>query len=661
MSNSDYAVDVDKFWPDNEIIAELKKIVVKVRTDKFGKADALRSKMGQEIYPYFDEVNVELNPTRSDLIRDKNYKDFLQDVLNGVKPIKDPKAISPPKGRDICAVLLAWLSDCHPEYAVEFLDTANAKLVQLGTPEKQILFRVFQSIELNAEEDATNFIRGGGEFRQHEAPDISNHEVEASLAVQSLLDALSSDETNSQTSSEISGSLESSISNVPSIDEGGTPPIKFLYNKIIKSWMPPELLPEPKKNETWKITDRWHPRNAAAYWLGWRIYFLGFPKKERYYFDDIIWTKNDIRAVAKPESVRQTVFSFSIEPHEDNESKRHKGVALFGKNDRYGYGDVKIASADPKSTVFVFCDELALAHTEHVQHGYLQKMHFKPPSGDSQYTEHMYRHPCYKIDKEEGIGRYKPQQVLAVNSDGDIIVFGSYGYTSTNPESQIDIFELTEGKLKKIDKWDGKLKSQNDLLPHPRLPKLFFRKPDRVERVCDTPIVLLCEDDWTIASERHTVAWHPELPIILVNGAHNKEKNTTALLIVDLETNTYIAEIRTAGSLKTVAWSPNGRFIYFATVGNALSRWDLSSNSVERKFSGNSPVERISISPSGDRVAVQNWSSRNNIAIFDLNAFEVVAEFTGTFMDFNETPWHYSGRYIAYGLDGEVLVRRLEF
>lgn len=437
-------------------------------------------------------------------------------------------------------------------------------------------------------------------------------------------------------------------------------PTNPLSTKINKSWMPPEFFPEPQKNETWKITDRWHPRNAAAYWLGWRIYFLGFPKKERYYYDDIIWTKDDIRAVAKPESVCQTVFSFSIEPHEDRESKRHKGIALFGKNDRYGYGDVKIASAGPKSTVFVFCDELVLAHTEHVQHRYLQKMHFKPPRGDSQYTEHMYRHPCYKIDKE-GIGRYKPQQVLAVNSDGDIIVFGSYEYTPTNPESQIDIFEFTEGKFKKIDKWDGKLKSQNDLLPHPKLPKLFFRKPDRVERVCDTPIVLLCEDDRTIASERHTVAWHPELPIILVNGTHNNEKNTTALLIVDLETNTYIAEKRTAGSLKTVAWSPNGRFIYFATVGNALSRWDLSSNSVERKFSSNSPVERISISPSGDRIAVQNWGSRNNIAIFDLNAFEVVAEFTGTFMDFNETPWHYSGRYIAYGLDGEVLVRRLEF
>lgn len=435
---------------------------------------------------------------------------------------------------------------------------------------------------------------------------------------------------------------------------------KKLHEKnIVSPWIPPQSLPSPQKGETWKITDRWHPRNAHAYWMGWKIYFLGLPKKEIYNFNNIIWTKNDIRAVAISNTVCSTAFSFPVGEHNHQQVKQHNGVALFGRNERYSE-TVQLASVNPDNTAFVFSDELVLAYTENVEHGALQQMYFKPPFGDSELSQHMYRHPYYKSDKRY-IERYGYRRVLAVNSDGDIIVFGNHGYGRNYKKSQIDIFEYKEGDFNKIDEWEGSLISNKDLLPHPKFPKVFFRMPDRVERVGDIPITLIGDDQWKINSDRYTVAWHPDLPLILVNSIHKNEKNKTALLIIDYEANTCIEQRQTSGSLTTVEWSPDGRFIVFATVGNALSRWDLNLNTVDNMFSNNSAVERVSISPSGDRVAVQDWGSRGNIAIFDINTFEVVTEFRGSFMDFKETPWNYSGRYIAYVLDCEVLVRRLEF
>ena len=306
MSNLSYRDDAKTLWSSRNVVRYFKDEVISLRDEQY-RTLSTKITLGKELEEYFDAVGVR-NTALNSLKSEKGLapEQFLQAVFNGIKPLVKSKRLGNSKGKAEGAVILAFLSDQYPEIAKRILNFAASETERVGCPKLVIDYRPF--VKVSEEPTDEPFF-----------PDP----VE----------------------------LESK---------------KLHEENIVSPWVPPQPLPTPKKGETWKITDRWHPRNASAYWMGWKTYFLGFPKNEVYFFNNIIWTESDIRAVAKSNSVCSTVFSFAIRRYNHQQMKRHDGAALFGRKERY-VEDVQIASVNPDNTAFVFSDELVLAYTENVQ------------------------------------------------------------------------------------------------------------------------------------------------------------------------------------------------------------------------------------------------------------------------------------------------------
>lgn len=120
MANRDFKRDVGIFWPYPALVASFKATFSSIRLEEYSSYDDPEKVVSSEILPFFKAVGVGLNPNRELMIKDGDYDGFLKDIISGIKPLEDVE--STPRGKNICAALLAWMSWGHKNHASRFWD-----------------------------------------------------------------------------------------------------------------------------------------------------------------------------------------------------------------------------------------------------------------------------------------------------------------------------------------------------------------------------------------------------------------------------------------------------------------------------------------------------------------------------------------------------------
>lgn len=426
-------------------------------------------------------------------------------------------------------------------------------------------------------------------------------------------------------------------------------------------WQPQHILPAPQADEQWLIVHEWTPSMAPNFGI-LSLWFKAKPLESGYSYFSPVWTGDYIRTLIQRKTLVPALFSFGL--------GNKKGNFLFHREATYGtLGQVISKTHDSES--FIFCDELCIGYYKNPEDDrYERSVFYKPVEESCQSTYLLTRHPTLlnRDNKPDAEGHYEVRQNIVSNSDGTLLVFSCYGNPNTDQLDAVELFEIVESRIcadedaiKRIEVWSNELYSENDFLAHPKIKDTFFVAPNNLRKLNSPKTEILDGKKWHVMGDRSKASWHPEFPFILINAKLKGNPKQDYLIVVDVDTNKSVHEQKLTGPLGNVVWSPNGKSVYYSTSEFTLHHWNLETDTVQRKFNNNGKVSKLAFSPTGDRIAVQGWGEKNMIAIFSSQSFELVANFFGNFAGFQETPWHYKGRHIAYVNDEKLCVRQLKF
>ncbi|PHR60971.1 MAG: hypothetical protein COA43_04830 [Robiginitomaculum sp.] len=146
MSNLSYRYDAETLWSSREVVRFFKDEVISLRDEQYRTLSA-KITLGKKLRVYFDAVEVQ-NAALISLKSDKGLapEQFLQAVLNGIKPLTKSKKSGNSKGKVEGAAMLAFLSDHHPDIAKKILDYAAKETVRVGVPKYEVEFREFTRV-----------------------------------------------------------------------------------------------------------------------------------------------------------------------------------------------------------------------------------------------------------------------------------------------------------------------------------------------------------------------------------------------------------------------------------------------------------------------------------------------------------------------------------
>ncbi|WP_026102209.1 TIR domain-containing protein [Pleurocapsa sp. PCC 7319] len=103
---------------------------------------------------------------------------------------------------------------------------------------------------------------------------------------------------------------------------------------------------------------------------------------------------------------------------------------------------------------------------------------------------------------------------------------------------------------------------------------------------------------------------------------------------------------RTGGGYASVAFSPDGKYIVSASVGNTISLWDKQGKLVSKPFTGHTAeVSSVAFSPDGQYIV--SGSHDNTIRIWNRDGKSVSKPFTGHTAEVSSVAFSPDGQYIV--------------
>lgn len=659
MANSDYAEDVEIFWLDRFSINEFKKAVTQIQKQEFGKTDANISRMGAEVFPYFDILGVKINPTRKQLIKSKEYHLFLKNVLDGIKPFYDTDASSSPRGKRACSVLLTWMSHRYPTYAHDFLTTANAHRARLKPPKDSISFRSFVEHE---DEDVSEEASG----RRHPSAD----NVEADLNPVDGSSGLQRKDTR-----------QSSVRPTDNI----TP-----HNFGIENWLPPLRLPLPRKGEVWATGDPIEiPNDFELFWA---------PKRgvQTYRPQQLIWARDHlIGIVGNIEGLDYTRLIMA--PMHGS-----RASFIFKKQTKKSLSTIvhiRPVRADSPDFVFTNLSGVFFVAPDYSPDNYIY----------SDYGRVHYLTPemTIKSDRVEKPNQLPSKIELTPDSHG---IYFSDGPINIAVEKSGTVFQQVRsfydgsalGKSgKKCILWRALEHEKDSFRKGSRTPLKF--EPRLLSFEVDSHRTVLkfspsgnyVLTDGAVASLKdsallkeeelfdsddvfhpelvcRSAAWHPTKDFLAFMSYKNLSPSALnaglrfRIEIWCIESRRQLAsyDLGHKDDFLSLDWSPDGLRIAASNVDGSVTLIDLAGGKYKEIFIERSRDGTIKFSPDGKRLAMQ---CKNEVVITsgiitdNEEPIEKLHSIDGEISMFVISPWHYNGKHIAACRNSIIEVHELKF
>lgn len=647
-------------WASDKLIDEFQVFLYRILGTTYNLDPLTPEDFFEQLKPIRDKYRLPHIGDDDQLIDDRNYSGFIERKINSIKSNAHLREITParpkPKPKSGLANIspfLAWLDECQPDESrnwfekVQKLYRSEGRQMELaflsnrlrsvdyehGSHDTGFSFPETQSSTADVDDHASNIISGERE--------PSSNGLASDIGAIDPTVLLGTEKAGNQVSIVTESEADNRL-----IEENEK-------RWVLNGWKQPKLMPSPQIGECWKVLHEWTPAKVRSLWMGISRLIYGLPTTKSYRYRATIWTGDYLRTVVSARLVFPVLISFRL--------GHKRGTVLFARQDRDDFKP-QLASANGSSESFVFSDRLGFVFAKNVDHdSLLAQLYFKLACGETVFSRNASRHP-YSNLKLGRTGYHEEPVFVALSADSETIIFSHY---SRGPKSHfrraIDVYRYEDFGLTKLEEWEKSFHTVGDLTPHPSISRLFFRSPNIVIRVGGGLRELNTGTDWLIASGTNDLAWHSTLPLIIVTSYLSSEDKRHALQLIDTETGACLKEHISTDGIVAVAWSPDGRTVMFSTKDHGLCKWDLENDQIERIFSNNCPVSKIEFSPSGDRVAIQDWHDPRRIAIFSVEGFDELTAFDGTFENFNSTPWHYLGRDIGYIFGHQIRVRRLQY
>jgi len=151
MIDFQYIENIQTLWKHPLLIKELKTRLTKIRDDKYGTLLHQKTKMAVQVFPFFETLGFNINPTRQLLIKQNAYSELLTNILHSIKPNIDSKQGS--KGKNECCIFLAWMSHYHDKEAENFVDYFNKSVQNFKEPLNKKI--ILPSIENKAYDESS--------------------------------------------------------------------------------------------------------------------------------------------------------------------------------------------------------------------------------------------------------------------------------------------------------------------------------------------------------------------------------------------------------------------------------------------------------------------------------------------------------------------------
>ena len=106
-------------------------------------------------------------------------------------------------------------------------------------------------------------------------------------------------------------------------------------------------------------------------------------------------------------------------------------------------------------------------------------------------------------------------------------------------------------------------------------------------------------------------------------------------------------------AVKSVSWSPNGKFIASASLDNTVKIWDVSNANMIHSFPHNNHVKSVSWSPDGKFIAsatgdtTSGGSGEHLVYVWDINTKKLALKYNGHSDGVAAVAWSPRGKYIA--------------
>lgn len=154
-------------------------------------------------------------------------------------------------------------------------------------------------------------------------------------------------------------------------------------------------------------------------------------------------------------------------------------------------------------------------------------------------------------------------------------------------------------------------------------------------------------------------AWHPTKDVLALCAVTTGNRRVE---LIDVSGGDLLAcnDMLHRDWIRSVNWSPDGRWIATCSADGTTGLWDLQEDKVYSLHGDGTPPERAQFSPCGQRLAVFDLAGKNIVSLYDVESRQELLRFPGACAGFTKNVWHKDGRMLGTLKDKyTVEVRRL--
>jgi len=457
-------------------------------------------------------------------------------------------------------------------------------------------------------------------------------------------------------------------------------PVRF------EKWRPAQRMPSPKSGEVWSVVKTWIvPRRFE---LGW-AFSMG---QQTYIPKNLIWARDTIFAVGC--NIEYTDYTRLL--HFD--INKETGAYLFANKTKKTETTIrKISSIRPDNPDFVMSklSGICVVKPAFERENYMYSnmgtlIHFEPTLKSKSYRIQNYSefpvHLSLRGSSKSAAIYGDRCNNIAVSPNSKIFhnahTFYSLGDVSSIGSISL-IWQPKGGHISHVRKGSLEGESYSAERLKPVIQDEYFVtakwSPSENYILLDGEILSVVETklikqrtDFPETNDRfsrfihHSAsAWHPSRDLLVIQGFHRVDDNNLEMRIEiwDIPSLKLVLErdLGQTAEYTSIKWSPDGTRIAFSNPDHSVSIWNLETDEIVDHFIDSSGAKSLHFSPDGQRLCFEYKKNTPFIGIIDAHSAELITTFKGAISEFNETPWHYLGRRLAYVDNEAVEVRELSF